>query len=461
MADKVIKHKRFRWNAGTLMFIVIFVYVAVCVVMYFRTNHIIRYEVKEGTLAQDNIYRGIILRQEDVVSSEASGYIYFYTNSGSRVAKNSLVYSIDETGGLQDYIDDLSLGENTLTKRELAEFRTEIVDYMHGFDGRDFDDVYDFKHSLSNVVLRIANENMISNIDTLNDVNGSGRIKNCMSSDTGVVTYWTDGYENLQPEEVTQDCFDEKEYTKNHILSNTLVAEGDTAYKICGEENWKIVIPVSAERGAQLLEEQYVKVKFLKNQYESWAEVGLLNNADGNTYAELRFNNSMITFIGDRYIDVELSLESETGLKIPNSSIVQKEFFLIPEEYILTDTSGRYSILTQALDKEGNMVNQEVVVDVYNYDESSKEYYLDATFLEIGQILYTTDRQQVFTVGKRATLIGVYNVNKGYADFKQITILSQNDEYAIVKTNTMYGLRAYDYIVLNADSVVDDQFITN
>ena len=63
------------------------------------------------------------------------------------------------------------------------------------------------------------------------------------------------------------------------------------------------------------------------------------------------------------------------------------------------------------------------------------------------------------TVSKRATLIGVYNINKGYADFKQITILDQNDEYAIVEPNMKYGLSVYDYIVLNAESVKDDQLI--
>ena len=43
-------------------------------------------------------------------------------------------------------------------------------------------------------------------------------------------------------------------------------------------------------------------------------------------------------------------------------------------------------------------------------------------------------------MSKRATLIGVYNMNKGYADFKQINIMYQNDEYSIVEANTRYGL---------------------
>jgi hypothetical protein len=64
-----------------------------------------------------------------------------------------------------------------------------------------------------------------------------------------------------------------------------------------------------------------------------------------------------------------------------------------------------------------------------------------------------------YAISKTGSLIGVYNINKGYADFKQITILYQNEEYAIVKPNTVYGLNVYDYIVLDAATVSDNQFI--
>ena len=43
----------------------------------------------------------------------------------------------------------------------------------------------------------------------------------------------------------------------------------------------------------------------------------------------------MVTFCTDRFLDVELITEEEEGLKIPNSSIVQKEFFLVPEDYVV------------------------------------------------------------------------------------------------------------------------------
>ena len=37
--------------------------------------------------------------------------------------------------------------------------------------------------------------------------------------------------------------------------------------------------------------------------------------------------------------------------------------------------------------------------------------------------------------------------------------LYQNEEYSIIKPNTDYGLIEYDYIVLEADSVDDDEFL--
>lgn len=148
------------------------------------------------------------------------------------------------------------------------------------------------------------------------------------------------------------------------------------------------------------------------------------------------------------------------GLKIPNSSIVQKEFFLIPKDFVTAGgDNGSESVIRQCYLEDGTISSEVVPVSVYSYDEESEEYYLGTDILNTGDILYKTDSQDDYAVSKRATLIGVYNMNKGYADFKQINILYQNEEYSIVRANTKYGLNVYDYIVLDAASVSDDQFL--
>lgn len=459
--SKIKKYRKpLNLNIGMIIFGVIFIYVVVCVIMYFQTSHIVRYEVKEGSLTANNTYRGVIIRDETVVYSQSAGYANYYAREGERVAKNALVYIVDETGRFSEDLEAAAMGENSLTERELTEFRDEIINFVHEFDSANYDNTYDIKYSLKNTVLKLANKSMLENISSLSGTSGVN-INYFYAPATGIVSYWTDGYEELTAQDVTSDVFENKnKYEKKQMLNNSLMASGDAAYKICTSEKWSLVIPVEAARGAQLVEEGYIKVRFLKNQYESWAEVKLLTNADGNTYLKLDFNNSMITFINDRFIDVELIVEDETGLKIPVSSIVQKEFFLIPESFVIPGgNNGGESIMRQCYLEDGTISSEIIEVEVYNFDSESKEYYLDSTFLNAGDVLYKLDGQETYTVSKRASLTGVYNMNKGYADFKQIIILYQNDEYAIVKSNTKYGLNVYDYIVLNAESVSDDQFI--
>lgn len=463
---KVTKIKKYRkplnLNIGMMVFGVIFIYVVVCVIMYFQTSHIVRYEVKEGSLATDTVYRGVALRDETVVYADTAGYVNYYAWDGTRVARNDLVYIVDETGRLSEQLSGTAAGENSLSDQELAEFRNELVSFVHGFDSAHYSSTYDFKYSLKNTVSKLANTNMLRSINDISESSGANIINRYQAPATGIVAYWTDGYETLSALDVTEEVFEteQSEYEKKWLTDNSLIAAGDAVYKLCTNENWSLVIPIEPARGTELEEKGVVKVRFLKNQYESWGQTKLLTNGDGNNYLQLTFTNSMITFLSDRFLDVELIVEDETGLKIPVSSIVQKEFFLIPEEFIIPGgNNGGDSIKKQTFLEDGTISSETTEVEIYYFDSETKEYYLDSSFLNSGDNLYAAEGEDTYTVSKRATLIGVYNMNKGYADFKQITILYENDEYAIVKPNTKYGLSVYDYIVLNADSVRDNQFI--
>ena len=93
------------------------------------------------------------------------------------------------------------------------------------------------------------------------------------------------------------------------------------------------------------------------------------------------------------------------------------------------------------------------------YQESDEDYYVDNSILDVGNNLIKPDSEEKYTVSRSATLKGVYNINKGYADFKEIEVLYENDEYSIIRSNTTYGLSAYDRIVLDAESVDMDELI--
>ena len=362
MAERQNKVKKYRkplnLNIGMLIFGAIFIYVIICVIMYFQTDHIVRYEVTEGSLATNNIYKGIAIRKEEVVSTDTAGYVNFYAREGERVAKGDTVYIVDETGRLSQELEDASLGENTLSNQELSEFRNEIVNFMHGYDDVTYESTYDFKYSLKNTVLKLANVNMLQSIKNENGGSTANIVNFCYAPTTGIVAYWTDGYEGLTVEGVTEAVFDHKDYEKKQMLGNELMAVGDPVYKLSTDENWSVVIPIDAERGAQIQQEDYVKVRFLKNQYESWGQAKLFTGSDGNTFLSLTFTNSMVTFVSDRFLDIELILNDETGLKIPNSSIVEKEFFLIDEDFVSMDeNTGTQGVIRQCYLENGNIVN--------------------------------------------------------------------------------------------------------
>ena len=140
--SKIRKYRKpLNLNIGMIIFSVIFIYVVVCVIIYFQTSHIVRYEVQEGSLSTNNLYRGIVIRNETVVHTPSTGYVNYGAREGERVAKNDLVYVVDETGRLSQELESLNLGENTLSKKSLAEFRSELVAFSHDFDCTDYDAV--------------------------------------------------------------------------------------------------------------------------------------------------------------------------------------------------------------------------------------------------------------------------------------------------------------------------------
>lgn len=457
-------------NIGMVFFAVMAIYIIISVITYFRKDHIVGYQVMEGSLSTNNIYDAVAIRKEEIIESDTAGYINYFATEGGRVAVGNLVYTVDESGQLLEYLKSQGSEEVSLSDEDLLELRTQIVNFDSSFDPHNFSTIYDFKVSLDGTVQKLSNNSILSNIQSLNSNSSTLQSINYRyAPNTGIVIYSLDGYEDLTLEQVTADTFDETAYEKTQLINNSLVKAGDPVYKICTSEEWSVVIKENDPEKVKVLEDlSYVKVKFIKNQDESWGKVSTYTNEQGDTFVALTFTNSMLTFCRDRFLDVELITEDEEGLKIPNSSIVNRSFYLIPKDYLIKNNENSNSVLRVKYDEQGNETSELVTVSVYSENET--EYYVDNDTLRSGDTLILTDSNQRFTVSKTDSLIGVYNINKGYAEFRQIKILYQNEEYAIVRPNTTYGLNVYDYIVLdsstydkrnNNNAEIDDTSVEN
>lgn len=453
-------HKPLNVNIGMIIFGAMFIYIIICIIMYMQTEHLSGYEVKTGSLTVNNVYRGIALREETLYESIDAGYVYYFAPEGTHVACGDLVYAVDSSSKLAELMNE-STEEENLTNADYNSLKAKIVNYRSNFDETEFSTVYDFKYDLQSEIAKLSNRAVLS---AMNEMAGATGISRCYADKAGAVVFSSDGYENLTPQEITLESFNEENYTKNQFLAANRFGKNDPVYKLVSKEDWEVVIQVDTEERVQeLMEAEYVKVKFMKDQYEVWGKVTVYGHdeKEGITFVGLSSTTSMINYITDRFVDVELVLEEDTGLKIPNSSIAQRNFFLIDEDYIVEQGSDKKTgVMRQTFTEDNEITSEFVETPIYNIDEEEGLYYVDESVLNVGDVLYKEDSSETLTVSKQASLTGVYNINKGYADFKRIIVLYDNEEYSIVESNTQYGLRPYDYIALEASTVVADQFVT-
>ena len=433
-------------------------YVMVLVFTYFNSNQIKGYEVQMGSLSISKTYTGFAIREEEIITSPYTGYINYYVREGERVSVDDTVYSIDESGKLADLLNESELGETSYSDTDLIDFRNSIIDYNRSFDAENFQSIYDFKYDLEGDVIKLVNLNMFHTFSSIKQTSLGAAVNLCKTgSESGYVVYHTDGYEDITADLLNKEHFDTSSYEKQRINNNDLIETGTAVGKIITDEAWSLVIQVDEERAQQLEQEGYVKIKFIKTQESSWAAVDIIYRPEG-CLAVLSFTNSCKTFCADRFVEIELIINDEEGLKIPNSAITEKTFFIIPAEYMSKGGSnGNYGVTKESFDENGNVIYEFVETTVYH--STDEEFYVDHSNLEVGDYICKQDSLETMAVSRSGSLIGVYNMNKGYADFKQITILYQNEEYSIVNSNTKYGLTVYDRIVLDASSVNDDDFI--
>jgi hypothetical protein len=191
----------------------------------------------------------------------------------------------------------------------------------------------------------------------------------------------------------------------------------------------------------------------LEDEVETWTSLAFAEKA-GKYYLVLSLDDSMDRYAESRYVHIKIINNNISGLKIPNSSIVEKSFYTIPIDYALRGNND---------DEIGFMVktaSSNECISPTIYYETDEFYYVDNEFVSRGDTLIKPNSTDTYVVGSNTgKLKGVYNVNKGYAVFKQIEILYQNNDYSIIKTGTNYGISMYDHIVLQGDEVEENSII--
>lgn len=449
VADRTKKRKKatsvFTLNIGTFIFGVILLYIVISLIIYATTKHISTYQVISGPLAQNQTYTALAVRSETIVTANNDGYVRYYAQDGHRVSKSGAVYSLTQT------VPETT-GSTELSESALGNVRSLTAQFASSFNPANFGQVYSFKYALAGSILDYAG---MDSSDSSTAVVGDASVY--MAPESGIVVYSQDGMENISADNFTADDFSYASYKVENLRTTEKITAGTPVYRLVNDETWSLIVPVSSVQATKLEGKTSIKVRFKKDSTTMTGSLQLFKRADA-VYAEITFTSGVIRYVSDRYLEIELITNAEKGLKIPVTSIVSKDFFLVPKDFAVKDEDSSALGFIRRIDKKDGTSGTEFVnATIYASDDDN--YYVDMTEFARGDTLIRENSTQTFTLDKTGQLNGVYCINRGYTVFRRVEIIDQNEEYCIVKTGTSYGLALYDNIVLDSSTVREDEIL--
>ncbi|MCI8293246.1 MAG: hypothetical protein HFH53_06895 [Hespellia sp.] len=446
--------KKRELNLGIILFSIVLIYLLITVMMYLTSKHVSAYEVREGSILKDNSYTGLVLREETVVHTESSGYVTYFISEKSKIRRGTSIFTLSDAP--LDTQTSTGADSTFLSGSHQIDFLSKIQNFSNTFKESDFTGIYTLKSEILSALQPINNQTMVSQLDELLASNSGSHIQVSSSERDGIILFHIDGYE-----EVTPDTFQDSNLVKAELETTILdtgdhLDAGDAVYKLVTGEIWSIIVEIDEETRDLLSETTSMKTRIGAEREISWADLSLIEKK-GHHYACLTYDHSMIRYASDRFLDVELILEDESGLKIPKTSVTQKSFYEVPSEYLTREkNSSATGVLVKSKEKSSDTFLE---IGTYFYSADQTSCYLDSNLFEKNTTLVHPKSQETIPLKTPVKLDGVYNINKGYVVFKRVEILCENDDYYIISDHTENGLSNYDHIALDAATVEENEII--
>ena len=447
-----------RMNSAFIIFGIILVYVIASVIKSFARDPITTYKVTSSNINDNISATGIALRNENEITSAKSGYLIYFVRDGEKVKKNAPVCTVDETGNIINAIKQAGESDdgNTLfTHADYTNIRDTIDTYKSSYTNESFYNLYNFRSEIESKVMDLSSQVMMKQINS-GGAAISSTLQNIKAGESGVVSYYIDGYEDKTPETLSDEDFNHANYKKTSLKTGDILDSGSTVFKMTADENWHIVCQISEEQAKNLQEEEKVRFTINNDPNEIRSEFSLIPKED-KTYLVIPLNKYMIDYISERFLNVEIILNKFDGLKVPNSAIIEKETYKIPKDYIQEDEDAAIkTVKVIRFDEEASGTdaeNMDVELNIYKTDEDyyyvSKDSFKDTDIVMAG-------KKEVPTLSlEREKMEGVYLANAGVADFNEIEVIKSQDEFTII--NADGNLKEFDNVVLDAADVYDNQ----
>ncbi len=446
-------------NIGTFLFSAVLIYLIISIVSYMTKNHVSPYEITEGSIVEDSVYTGVIVRSEKEVKSEQDGYINYYLDDVSKAGAGQHVCAVSK----KTLIDLEDTGDNNTKKLSSAQesvMLSGIQQYVTAYTSDNYARLYDLHNEIDAAYGVNSADYLADQIDSLAEKGED--IKYVDAPADGLIVYTVDSLDGLTAKDVTTELFEKKKYNEQVNRQNTKIKKNERLFRMITDEKWSILFPLNQEASEKMHDTKMIETRIGNMQSTIWGDFEIVNQ-NGDTFGKLTFSTDMLQFASQRFVTVELVLQNDSGLKIPESAVVERSVYEIPSDFVITDpNTGSTAVMLK--DESGETIQKQIQIftKLEKQVESASDqqpktyYYVKKNELTNDTVIYRDNGPGTYTVNKTVKMKGVYNINKGYASFQYIDIKASNDLYYIVGHNTEYGPSTYDHIALNADKLKEN-----
>ncbi len=489
------KKKKTKFFIGRIFFLISFivgVIYLISIVLKTSQKPVISYQmVQRGIIDNSDVFDGLIVRNEKVVLNPKEGNMYLIASEGERVRKNGQVYQIldsSEATILEKNIQDLESDMEKIQgkRQDISYYQNEIraisnninnnieIYYMQSEPGK-LEHTHELKKQLEYEIAKRKKVHMKDSNAALDDLKDqkqdlslklSRNEKVYTSLEPGMVSYYTDGFEEVFTIDQLDSISDKdlkKKYTNISTTANQIIGSGEPAYRIIKDNKWYLVCFMPTSWGEKfkvgqkydfsLIEDSGVEFKL---KVEENISQGKQNKIifSSNEQLELFSNQRTLSFKSLQYM--------YEGLKIPTSAIAERNLMKIPLDFIISSEGGKGIMKNLGASGESIFVGLDI-----QYEDNDGYAHILQNFeqkdgLKLGDtIIHPSKTSSTYLVSEVSTVKGVYVVNGRITRFKPISAIAQNQDYLIVKANSINGLKQFDQIVTNPKNIQEEQLLRN
>ncbi|MBR6403232.1 MAG: hypothetical protein IKS48_07590 [Eubacterium sp.] len=453
-----------RFNSTLVIFFIILIYVVASVIKSISKEPITTYKVSSSNINNNIKCTGIALRNENMINTSKSGYLIYFVRDGDKIKKGASVCTVDETGNVITTIKEAGESEegNALfTNADYASIRSTIDTYKSSYTDETFSNLYNFKSAIDSKVMELSSQVMMQKINS-GGAKVSSTLENICANESGVITYYLDGFEKKTPETLSEDDFNQNNYKKSSLKSGDILDAGSTAFKIVSDENWHIVCQITNDQAEKLKEKDSIRFT-INNSPNDISASYTIAQRENTSFLIIPLKKYMVDYIDERYLSIEIIIDEHKGLKVPNTAIVEKETYKIPKDFIIQDKdSSAKTVNVQRFAKASGSdaelsSSQMTAVKLIVYKSDDDYYYVDKDAFQDSDILFDpgNTRNTPIMALERFKMQGVYLANEGIAEFVEGEIIISQDEFTILNDDGY--LKEFDNIVLDSSQVEENQ----